>query len=52
MVNTERDFSGRHAGNIQICLDDQWATVCLTEGGWGLKESLVVCKELDNSNIR
>ena len=49
------DFSTRitgtsvpYIGRVEICIDQQWTTLCQSD--WGINEAKVVCKELGYSN--
>ena len=36
--------SSEYEGRVEVCIDDQWGTVC--DDGWGTTDATVVCKQL------
>ena len=40
------DGSNAFEGRVEVCVDEQWSTVCsLSLPGWGRREAEVVCRQ-------
>ena len=43
------DGANNNEGRVEICLDDEWGTVC--DQMWGVTDARVVCRQLGLSMI-
>ena len=39
------DGSTSSSGRVEICMQEQWGTIC--DDNWGVTESAVVCRQLN-----
>ena len=38
------DGSNQYEGRVEVCINDQWGTVC--DDSWGTADATLVCKQL------
>ncbi len=38
------DGSNQYQGRVEVCINDQWGTVC--DDSWGTTDATLVCKQL------